>query len=301
MDAASLQRLESALTNDIMSNARAIGGQAAETALRRADQFYRTGSQRLKQIDQRFGVMNDRVSAENLYSRIKGVAQSGARSDVDSLIALRKTVPNDVWGDVSATLLDDMGRAAASTPGVTQDGAFSVGKFVTEYDKMSPQARDVLFGAGSPLRASLDNLAQVADFQRGVERAANASRSGVSAQNVTTISGLGGATYAAVTGNPGVLATVAAGGAGMMLTGEMLTNPAFVRWLAGAPRAGQAVGGWRAHLAQLAQLAARDPALTAYYSQLVSPLRETLARPQPQSPNSRPIGLLTAPPTNGRS
>lgn len=302
IDAASLQRLESALTRDINTSARQIGGDAAERALRRADQFYRTGSQRLKQIDQRFGVMSDRVSAENLYSRIKNVASSGAKADVDSLAALRRTVPADVWGDVSATLIDDMGRLSAGTPGVMQDEAFSVTRFVTEYAKMSPAARDILFGAtNTPLRSSLDNLAQVADFQRGVERAANASRSGVSAQNVTTISGLGGAAYAAATGNPALLGTVAAGGAGMMLTGEMLTNPAFVRWLAGAPRAGQTVGGWRAHVAQLGQIAARDPALTAYYSQLISPLREMLDRPPQQSPNSRPVGLLTAPPTTGQS
>jgi len=285
MDDASLQRLEGALTQDIRASARQIGGEAAERALRRADQFYRTGSQRLKQIDQRFGVMNDRVSAENLYARIKGVATSGARSDAESLLALRRSVPQDVWGDVAATLIDDMGKPTAGALG--GEGAFSVTQFAKNYGAsgqkggLSEAAKDVLFGPkGTAQRDALDDLAEVARLQGGVEKAANASRSGVSVQNVGTLTGAGAIAAQAAAGNVLPAAGAIAGGGAVMLTGEMLTNPAFVRWLAGAPRAGQTIGGWRAHLAQLGQLAARDPALSTYYSQQVSALLSSPDRPQ---------------------
>ena len=288
MDEAALGRLEGALTQDIMDSARQIGGAAAERTLRRADQFYRTGSQRLQQIDQRFGVMNDRVSAENLYGRIKSVATSGARADADSLLALKKSVPQDVWSDVAATLIDDMGKPTAAALG--GDAAFSVTQFAKNFGAagqrggLTDAAKDILFGPkGSSLRAGLDELAEVARLQGGVERAANASRSGVSVQNVGTLTGAGAIAAQAATGNVLPAVGAMAGGAGVMITGEMLTNPAFVRWLAGAPKAGQAIGGWRAHLAhlaQLGQLAARDPALSAYYNQQVSAQLSSPDRPQ---------------------
>lgn len=292
MDEASLARLESALTQDIMTSARQIGGAAAERTLRRADQFYRTGTQRLKQVDQRFGVMNDRVSSENLFAKIKGVATSGARADAESLLALKRSVPRDVWGDVAATLIDDMGKPTAAALG--GDGAFSVTQFAKNYGAsgqkggLSEAAKDVLFGPkGSELRNALDDLAEVARLQGGVERAANASRSGVSAQNVGTLTGAGVIAAQAAAGNVLPAVGAAGGAAGVMITGEMLTNPAFVRWLAGAPRAGQTIGGWRAHLAQLGQLAARDPALSTYYSQQASALLSSPDRQQYRQQSSR--------------
>lgn len=112
--------------------------------------------------------------------------------------------------------------------------------------------------ADDHLMAALDNLAQVADMQRAVERMANHSNSGVSIQNVGTIGTLA---------NPGTTAWALAGLGGMMITGEMLTNPAFVRWIAGAPMAG-AAGRWAGHVAALARLAARDPSLGQFYTQV---------------------------------
>lgn len=281
LDDAALGRLEGALTQDIRASANAIGGAAADRALRRADQYYRAGTQRLKQVDKRFGVSSESVSAEGVYAKIRTAAQSSASADASSLLALKRSVANDEWGDLVATMLDDMGKPAAGAANAAEPNAFSVTKFVTEYNKLSPRARDILFGtvggkgAAGGLREALDNLARVAAMQKGVEVAANASRSGVTMQNMATIGGIG---YAVA--NPGVAAGAGAMAAGTMVTGEMLTNPAFVRWLAAVPRAGQTTGGWRAHVAQLAQLASRDPALSGYYTQLVSAQPSSPARPQ---------------------
>lgn len=289
IDAGDLQRLEKALTEDIMSSARQIGGAAAERALRRADQFYKTGTTRLQQLDKRFAISNPNASAENLYQRIKGVASSGAQADVDSLVKLRQSVPKEVWGDVSATLIDDMGKPTSAALG--GDGAFSVTQFAKNYGAagqrggMSEAAKDALFGPkGSELRDALDDLAEVARLQGGVEKAANASRSGVSVQNVGTLSGVAAVGSQALAGNIFPAIGVAGGAAGIIITGEMLTNPAFVRWLAAAPKASGALGGWQAHLAQLGQLAARDPALVEYYSALVpdAPVPGAGQQQQPQ-------------------
>ena len=65
---------------------------------------------------------------------------------------------------------------------------------------------------------------------------------------------------------PALIASLAALG----LMGEVLTNPAAVRWLTSAPKRAATPAGMRSWLADLSRIAARDPALAPVYNELAA-------------------------------
>jgi len=264
VDDAGLQRLEQALTQDIGDSARLLGGDPLAHQLAQTDKYYRVGSERIKTALKAFDPTKGGAPAQ-AFDRIIAMASDKSGTNTASLLALKRSLRQDEWRSVVSTIIDRMGNpnaSAAGTAGV--DDAFSPAKFATAYKTFSPEGRAILFGskgggsaADDALADELDNLVQVADMQNIVEAMTNRSRSGMNLQNF----GTGMALL-----NPTTALPTAAGIGGMMGLGEALTNPAFVRWLASAPRAGSA--GWRDHLAGLAQLAYRDPSLHALYQDL---------------------------------
>lgn len=275
VDDAGLQRLEAALTDDIMASAHNIGGPRAVQALGRVDRFYRAGQQRIQNALQPFANRNPAAA----YDRIIQLASDrGATRNVAALTALRRSLRPEEFRNVAASVIERMGRAEGGT-------SFSVENFVRAYDRLSPEGREALFGGATrELMDELDTLARVARSQQQIEQFANRSRSGSSVQNVTTLTALGGSGVTALAGNPLPLMGVLGGLGAMRLTGEALTNPAFVRWLAGASRARAAgAGDWGRHVRALNNLATRDPALTPIYSELVRGLdQQSSARSAPQ-------------------
>jgi hypothetical protein len=275
VDNAALQRIEQALTEDIYA---AAGQRAAQ--LRQADAFYRRGITRIEGVRRFF-------DPENPASSIRQILRAAApRTENTGLLAnLRSSLRDDEWRTVAASIIDEMGAPGSGASGFTAQNNFSVERFATAYRNMTPRARRIIFGSRggqggqsartmAALADDLDNLAQVALAQKGVERSANFSGSGRDAQNFATF-GLG------LTNLPAGVGTVLALG----LTGEMLTNPAFVRWLVSASRAGGS-SGMRRQLRGLAQLASRDPALTPYYTELVQRVAGH-SQPQPASADAR--------------
>lgn len=277
---ASLSRLEGALTQDIMTSAEALGGRVLADKLRRVDQFYRAGQQRIQQALEPFA----RGGGRQAYDRILALAREGGRQNSQALLSLKRTLRPDEWREVSATVIDDMGRVTKGSGNVLEEGAFSIERFVTEYARLSPDGRRALFGSygggaarrvgaapapgADDLAASLDNLARVAGYLKQVRGFTNYSRSGSSIQNISTLGAFGGASWAAITGNPSALAGLAAMGLTARLTGELLTNPSFVRWLTSAARASGKPGGMRGAMRNLSRLATSDPAIAAYAAEL---------------------------------
>lgn len=282
--AASLGRLESALTQDIYDSAAAIGhGTNLSHQLQRADQFYAAGMDRINTALRQFDPTRG-VSPAAAYDHIINMASDRSGANSGALLSLKRTLNSDEWRTVAATVIDRMGAPTPGAAGAMAPNAFSVQRFATAYNQLSPAGRRLLFSshgggtaADDALMAELDNLAHVADMQRGVERMANHSNSGVSLQNVGTLGGLA---------NPGTTLWTMAGLGGAMVTGEMLTNPMFVRWLAGAPIAG-AAGHWGHHLATLAQMAAHDPSLGQFYAQIAGALPPQQSA-QTQEPTQQP-------------
>lgn len=300
---AALARLEGALTQDILTSAQAIGGPQAAQRLARADDFYRAGMNRINKALAPFG--DGRGSSA--YMKIMQMAGQGGGQNSQALLSLKRTLQPQEWRTVAATLVDNMGKVKPSSADALEATAFSIDNFVTNYAKLSPEGRKILFGSmgggggnaapvfgrmtdmqkriskatggknADGLADALDNLAKVAGYQKGVEAWANKSRSGVSAQNVGTIGSLGVAAA-----NPQTIPAFASALGAMMVTGEAMTNPAFVRWLASAPEAGQTVGGARQSLAALSRLASADPALGPVYKSLSDAWLPSAENPAPQ-------------------
>lgn len=259
---ANLSRMESALTEDIYAAAETLSGghRFAAQQLRRADQYYAAGSER---INSTLGSIFKAPNGEGAYDRLIGAASDGGKADIQRLLSAKRSLPPEMWGDVAATALKRLGKPTAATEEVAAEDAFSINTFVTNYNKLSPEGREVLFGSrggggaqATRLRAQLDNLAEVADMQKAVERAANTSNTAVAGQSIATVAGL-------VT-NTGP--TIAALGAVRGL-GEVMTNPRFVRWVvrmqkAPTPQAQAAV------LDQLDALEKGDPAVAAVAPQI---------------------------------
>lgn len=223
---ANLKRLEGALTQDIYTNADKLGSPELSRQLRRTDQFYAAGQQRIQSALQPF---DDAGSGESAYRRLIQAAGSTGSADAQKLLSVKRSLSPDEWGDVAANAVSEMGKPTAGTRAVGEESPFSVNTFVTNYNAFSPRGKDILFGAtggggkqATQLRASLDNLATVVDDLKGIEKGANTSKSAVSAQTVGTVGGL----LNHVTAIP-----TAIGLGGMALTGEIMTNPLAVRWL----------------------------------------------------------------------
>lgn len=266
-----LQQLETSLTQDINSNAEAIAGPKAARALQQADQFYRLGSQRIQGSLQAFVGKGGNASGESAYDLIQRAASDRGGADTARLTALKASLKPSEWGDVAASTIQRMAQG--------KGGDFSVNSFVTNADTLSPQGKDLLFGRGE-LRSELDNLVKVAKMQKGVEQAANHSNTAASAQGLGTVAGLA---------NPHTTIPTLGALGGMAVTGEILTNPAAVRWLARVGKA-QAVSpaATSSAVGRLGSAAGSNSTLVPLYQQALKlvpgPATRSAAQGSPAQP-----------------
>lgn len=231
-----LQRLEGALTQDINTNAEALAGPAVARQLKQADTFYRLGSQRIRNGLQAFLGSSGQATAESAYDRIWRAAGNTGGADSARLQQLKASLKPSEWGDVAASVIDRMGAPSKGAANVNEADSFSLANFVSNYGALSERGKAMLFGDGE-LRGQLDNLAQVAGKVKAVEKGANASKSGVSVQNLGTLVALA---------NPHTMVPAAAGLTALNLGGRFLTDPAAVRWIANLGKAQAAAPASRA-------------------------------------------------------
>lgn len=279
LDNAALQRLEAALTQDIYASALNIGGQAARD-LRLVDRWYRTAMDRIKTALQPF---DDAPGGAQAFRRVIDLASQGGRQNIRQLRQLRQSLRPSEWRSVAATVMDELGAPTPGAANAMEQGAFSIERFVTNVARLSPEGREALFGP--QLARELENLARVAGYIKRGRGFANHSHSASSIQNVSTIGGVATAGAAAATGNAAPLGMLIAAGVAARITGEMLTNPAFVRWLT-SPGS----GGLKRQMAALATIASRDPAVAPLYTELARSVGDRSPAPtDPQSAYIQPL------------
>lgn len=260
VDNAALQRLEAALTEDIYASAMILSPGTADDLLR-VDRWYANKMRTINEALTPFtGRGNQHVSPARAYRRVIDLASQGGRQNSRQLQQLREALRPDEWRQLSASIMDELGNPNFGNPTIMEPGAFSLENFVSNVARMSDDGRRALFG---PLADDLERLARVAGSLKQVRGFTNYSRSGSSAQNIGTISAVGASLVALGAGNPIPLAMLAGAGLLVRITGHMLTNPRFVRWLTSG--GGQGV---RRQIAALGQIAARDPALAPLYTEL---------------------------------
>lgn len=221
---AQLKQVYAALSEDLADAARAQGPKA-EQAMKRANNYFRASADRLEQIER---VVDKAGGPEAVYN----AAFAGARDGGTRLRAVLQSLPKEGQQDVAAAVIKRMGMPTAGQAGAgVGDEAFSAATFLTNWNRISPEAKRALFDRlGPSYSANIDRLAKVADnIKSGARIYANPSGTANRAAALTYMASL---PTALITGGPGAFGSVLAGGAAANLLARGMTNPRFVGWLA---------------------------------------------------------------------
>lgn len=211
-----LSRLYAALSEDMKATAAAQGPRAA-ASFERANNLNRQVEQRIEgaltSLLGRSGDMNPEAAA----TKLRAMTTSGkSTSDLRQLIEIRKSIPNEEWGDVAGALIRLAGQPAKS-----EGRAFDPSVFVRTFADMSEGAKNVLFGGqGKELRRNLDEFVSVMGDIAGSNATRNTSNTGMAISG-----GLG-----LMTGGVPALVAQTLGSYG---AARLWTSPKFVKWATG--------------------------------------------------------------------
>lgn len=196
-------------------------------------------------------------SGEQIFGALDRMASS--RGDAARFAATLNRLSPEEANAVRSTFIDQAGRA---TPGSQNaDGsAFSIARWLTRWNTMTPQAKVALFGKGE-LHAAMTDLATVAERVKATERLAGHSNTGAVISFDRTSNSLYGAAGALMLGHPLVAAGLAAPAAYQRLSAQVLTSPRLVRWLARVPPPKASYQAQRTYLDKLPSIAVKEPAL----------------------------------------
>jgi hypothetical protein len=216
-----LKRLYSSLTADMSNGAASVSPKAA-AAVRAANTAYAASKEEQKVLN---AVLQKAGGPEKVFASLISGTREGATTIKQVLTAIDQPSRNLL----AASALQRMGRA---TPGA-QDaagGVFSVETFLTNWNRMSGEARQALFGQlPGNYAASVTQLAQNVErlkaYQKVLPNASNTAQAalwgGELASGITAV----------LTGNVFLAAKIAALPAGTKLLSTAMTNPQTVKWL----------------------------------------------------------------------
>lgn len=272
-----MRRLQSSMTQDMIGllkrnaddYAKAGNATAAQNVnravhdFRRADQFTRASAQRLETIEKLYGAQ----SAEQLALGIAKDAMGGRKGgNFARLAGLRRSVRDEEWNDIASGIIREMGRPIGSARGATEEAGFSVNSFMTNWNNMSQEGKNILFrnAETKELGDALDKFVRVADRMANFEAMANTSRSATNALGITGLASIFTAAQQALTGNFQTAAAAASVAGGTYAFGKFMSSPAYVRWLTRAvelsgDRGGTSLTRLSAHARELARLASNEP------------------------------------------
>lgn len=214
--------LYAALSRDLGAAAAEAGPQA-EQAFRRANNYTKAGMDRVEMISR---VIDKNGGPEKVFA----AAMAGTRDGGTTLRAVMQSLPKEGQKALTAAVIKRMGLA---TPGA-QDAAgdvFSAQTFLTNWNKVSPEARRALFDRYGPqFSKDMDRIARVAqNIKEGSQVFANPSGTANRGSAIGYWVSLLGAL---ATGNPQVAGGLAAGGTVANAAARFMTTPWAVRWLA---------------------------------------------------------------------
>ena len=281
------KRLYGALSQDMKDAAVATGNPDTIKAMNRANSFTTAFHDRIDSILNK--VVKDKVP-EKIYESATAVGDmdKGATKIATILKSLRPA-ERDV---VKSVFIRDMGKAAPGQQTAAGD-VWSSQRFLTNWNRMSPQAKSVMFAGGpdGEVRASLDQIAKAAEMiKEGSKVFANPSGTGSVAIQTMATGGLAGAL---TSGHWAVASVLLTGAAAANVTAKMMTTPMFVKWL--AQSTALPPGAMPAAIRALATSihAEDDPALKEDVGNYLAGVRAN--KETPSRPLSAPGGVPAAP------
>jgi hypothetical protein len=261
-----------------------VGRDEAADTFRAADKLW---SERIEVIDQTLKPIIGKdglKSGEQVLSAIESMTRGQGGGNV-RLSRLLSTLPAEEAGAVRATLIDRLGRAKPGSQDA-QGEAFSAATFLTNWNRMTPQARASMFPDKSTRDALLD-LATIAEGTKRGQSLANTSNTGVAVNAAEMIRG--GANVAAL--GAGAMANIPLtllGAGGVFLTGKLMASPRFAKLLATTAKMPPQAAN-RRFTEQLGILATREPALQGDINALLqaandNPASRLATEEQPNEP-----------------
>lgn len=231
-------------------------------AFRTADRYFR-GSQ--ESLDRFASVLNAQ-SPEQAARRVVQAATAGDKGNIRLMRSAMAGLRPDERAEVGAMLVRSLGQPNASARGIVQESGFSPSSFVTRYNNLSQEARNLLLTPDH--QQALNQLFRVANRLANVEALANTSRTGTNTMN------MGGAIASAGAVMTGDVLTPLAIGASGAATSILMSSASYTRWMAryielrAAVRAGtdQSIAPMMRHLSSLERQARANPAIMpAFY------------------------------------
>lgn len=215
-----LQALYGALSRDMEGVARSIGPEA-ERAARRANNYTRLSANRLRRVDR---VVDKAGGPEAVFN----AAMRGTRDGGTVLRSVMQSLPQDGQRAVTAAVIRRMGMPTPGQAGADAAEQFSAATFLTNWNRVSPEARRALFDRHGPgFSRDMDRIARVAEtIKEGSKVFQNPAGTANKAAAYTYGAALVGSLFTGGT-MPLVGAGIAANG-----LARYMTNPRAVHWMA---------------------------------------------------------------------
>lgn len=259
---AQLKRIYGALSQDMRAAAQAQGPEAMR-AFERANKYYSAGIDRVDDILQR--VVN-KTNLEDIFS-----AATRGKEGATTVRAVMRSLKPDERDIVAATMMKRLGRANPSAQDDLGE-AFSPETFLTNWNRLAPEARRALF-SGSTYRGLHDDLSAIAKAASQIREGSRvlANPSGTASRSAN-LAATGAGLLGAYTGNLDAVGILVAGAISNNAAARLLTNPRTVQWLARSTRIPpERLGGYLARLSQIGQ---RDPEIAPAVEELVTAIQQ---------------------------
>lgn len=262
---AMLKGILSNVAEDIDAGLRSVGRDDAANMFKTADKFW---SERVEYIDnvlQPIIGKDGQKSGEQVMAALDSMTRGGP-GGAQRLSRLFASMTPEEAGNIRATIVDRLGKANPGSQNA-EGNAFSANTFLTNWNKMTPQAKASLFG-DKQLRRDLNDIAKLAEGMKASQSMANFSNTAI---GIGANAGAGGALFYA---NP----TLAAIGAGIQYaTGRLMASPRFARILASTSKLPPEQAG-RKLSEQIGVLASREPMLRSDLQAFMNAVNDAGAR-----------------------
>ena len=249
VDKAQLKTIYGALSEDIKIALK--GNTKALNALTRANNYYNSG---LKRIDNYLAPISKIADPDKISSLLLNTGKEGA----SRLNAIKKSLTTDQYNVFLSNVIERLGRIqpgqALSGELFEGTGKFSSETFLTNYSRLSKQAKDALFsgkGWTKGMKKDFDEIVNISNFIR--ESGKTFRNPSGTADRLVGQGILFGSAGTAFTGNPAFILSVPLIIGGANVSARLMTNPSFIKWLAQGIRIGgnKGVDGVIEHLGRL--------------------------------------------------
>jgi hypothetical protein len=249
VDKSQLKTIYGALSDDIKVALK--GNQKGLNDLLRANKYYQSGLQRIENYLEPISKVAD-------PDKISSLLINSGKEGASRLNAIKKSLNTDQYNVFLSNLIERLGRIqpgqALSGDLFEGAGKFSSENFLTNYSKLSKQAKDALFsgkGWTKGMKKEFDEILNISNFIRESGRTFR-NPSGTADRLVGQFAFIGGG-GAAILGQPQFLLSLPLVIGGANVSARLMTNPSFIKWLAQGIRIGgnKGVDGVIEHLGRL--------------------------------------------------